>query len=65
MLQVDEQRPGAIRVVLRDAAGDVLAEAAKEVNILACESVEGDAASTRARNVGCHVQPNSRSHRST
>jgi hypothetical protein len=35
MLQVEEQRPGAIRVILRDAAGDVLAEESKDVNILA------------------------------
>ena len=29
MLQVDEQRPGVIRAVLRSAAGDVLAESSK------------------------------------
>ena len=52
MLQVDEQRPGAIRVVLRDAAGDVLAEAVQRRQHPGLQPVEGHAATARTRIVG-------------
>ena len=59
MLQVDEQRPGAIRVVLRDAAGDVLAEESKEVNILACNQWKATPPQLALELLAAYVQPNS------
>ena len=59
MLQVDEQRPGAIRVVLRDAAGDMLAEVAKEVNILASNQWKATPPQLALEMLAAYVQPNS------
>jgi hypothetical protein len=59
MLQVDEQRPGGIRVVLRDAAGDVLSEAMNEVNILASNQWKATPLQLALEMLAAHVQPNS------
>jgi hypothetical protein len=59
MLQVDEQRPGAIRVVLRDAAGFQLAESLKDVNILASNQWKATPLQLALEMLAAHVQPNS------
>jgi hypothetical protein len=58
MLAVDEQRPGDIRVVLRDAAGTVLAEAAKDVNILAANQWKATPPQLALEMLAAYVQPN-------
>ena len=60
MLAVDEQRPGDIRVVLRDAAGTVLAEAAKDVNILAANQWKATPPQLALEMLAAYVQPNAR-----
>lgn len=58
MWRVDEQRPGDIRVVLRDKAGDVIAETAKEVNILAANQWKATPPQLALEILAAHVQPN-------
>ena len=58
MLAVDEQRPGDIRVVLRDARGAVLAEATKEVNILAAKQWKANPIQLGLEMLAAYVQPN-------
>ncbi|WP_301120926.1 DUF3320 domain-containing protein [Mycolicibacterium fortuitum] len=59
MLAVDEQRPGDIRVVLRDAAGGVISEAAKPVNILAAKQWKASPPQLALEMLAAYVQPNS------
>lgn len=59
MLAVDEQRPGDIRVVLRDAAGSVISEAAKPVNILAAKQWKASPPQLALEMLAAYVQPNS------
>lgn len=59
MLAVDEQRPGDIRVVLRDAAGAVISEAAKSVNILAAKQWKASPPQLALEMLAAYVQPNS------
>ncbi|WP_193044332.1 DUF3320 domain-containing protein [Mycolicibacterium baixiangningiae] len=59
MLEVDEQSPGDIRVVLRDANGQVLAEAAKNVNILAAKQWKATPPQLALEMLAAYVQPNS------
>lgn len=59
MLRIDEQRPGVIRVVLRDAARKVLAETSKDVNILAANQWKASPPQLALEMLAAHVQPNS------
>lgn len=59
MLQVTDQCPGSIRVVLRNVAGDVLAEAAEDVNILASNQWKATPLQLALEMLATHVQPNS------
>ncbi|RDH77069.1 DUF3320 domain-containing protein [Mycolicibacterium moriokaense] len=59
MLAVDEQTPGDIRVVLRDATGQVRAEAAKNVNILAAKQWKATPPQLALEMLAAYVQPNS------
>jgi hypothetical protein len=58
MLRVDEQRPGDIRIVLRDSAGEVLAETAKEVNILAANQWKATPPQLALEILAAYIQPN-------
>jgi len=58
MLQVDEQSPGDIRVVLRDTGGDVLAEAAENVEILAAKQWKATPPQLALEMLAAYVQPN-------
>lgn len=58
MLRVDEQRPGDIRVVLRDSAGELLAETTKDVNILAANQWKATPPQLALEILATHVQPN-------
>ncbi|WP_445166987.1 DUF3320 domain-containing protein [Mycolicibacterium sp. Dal123E01] len=58
MLRVDEQRPGDIRVVLRDNTGAVVAEAAKEVNILAANQWKASPPQLALEMLAAYIQPN-------
>jgi len=59
MLTVDEQRPGDIRVTVRDASGTVLADAAKPVNILAANQWKASPPQLALEMLAAYVQPNS------
>lgn len=59
MLSVDEQRPGEIRAVLKNAAGDVLAAATKPVNILAANQWKAVPTQLAMELMAAYVQPNS------
>lgn len=59
MLLVDEQRPGKIRAVLRDAGGQLMAEAAVDVNILAANQWKATPRQLALELLAAHVQPNS------
>ncbi len=59
MLRIEEQRPGLIRLVLRDAAGNVLVEASKDVNILAGNQWKAAPLQLALEMLAAHVQPNS------
>jgi len=59
MLGVGEQQPGAVRVVLRDAARKVLAEARKDVKILAANQWKATPPQLALEMLAAHVQPNS------
>jgi Protein of unknown function (DUF4011)/Swt1-like HEPN/AAA domain/REase_MTES_1575/Protein of unknown function (DUF3320) len=58
MLRVDEQRPGDIRVVLRDSTGEILADAAKEVSILAANQWKATPPQLAMEILAAHIQPN-------
>ncbi|MBB5164134.1 DUF4011 domain-containing protein [Mycobacterium sp. AZCC_0083] len=58
MLRVDEQRPGDIRVVLRDSTGAILAYAAKEVGILAANQWKATPPQLAMEVLAAHIQPN-------
>lgn len=58
MLRVDEQRPGDIRVVLRDNAGEVLAETTQSVNILAANQWKATPPQLALEMLAAYVQPN-------
>ncbi|AKS35857.1 DUF3320 domain-containing protein [Mycolicibacterium goodii] len=59
MLTVDEQRPADIRVVVRDAAGAALAEAAHPVNVLAANQWKASPTQLALEMLAAYVQPNS------
>lgn len=59
MLQVSDQCPGSLRAVLRNAAGEVLAEASKDVNILAANQWKATPLQLALEMLATHVQPNS------
>lgn len=58
MWQVNEARPGDIRVVLRDNAGEVLAEAAQEVTILAANQWKATPPQLALEILAAYIQPN-------
>ncbi len=58
MWRVNEARPGDIRVVLRDNAGEVLAEAAKEVTILAANQWKATPPQLALEMLAAYIQPN-------
>lgn len=58
MLAVDEQQPGRIRTVLRDAAGTVLATGSVDVQILASHQWMARPAQLALEMLAAHVQPN-------
>lgn len=58
MLRVDEQRPGDIRIVLRDSDGEVLAETVKQVNILAANQWKAIPPQLALEILAAYVQPN-------
>lgn len=59
MLRVDEQTPGDIRVVLRNAGGELLAEGTKPVNVLAANQWKADPPQLGLEMLAAYVQPNS------
>ena len=59
MLKVDEQRPGDIRVVLRNSTGEVISEATKDVNILAANQWKASPPQLALEMLAAYVQPNS------
>jgi len=59
MLSVDEQRPGEIRAVLKNAAGDVLAETNKPVDILAANQWKAVPQQLAMELIAAYAQPNS------
>jgi hypothetical protein len=58
MLRIGEQRPGDIRVTLRDNKGVVLADAAKEVNILAANQWKATPPQLALEMLAAYIQPN-------
>ena len=58
MLTVEDQRPGLIHAGLRDAAGTVIAEASKDVNILAANQWKATPLQLGLEMLAAHVQPN-------
>ena len=58
MLTVEDQRPGVIHAVLRDATGTVIAEASKDVNILAANQWKATPLQLGLEMLAAHVQPN-------
>lgn len=58
LLAVDEQQPGAIRTVLRDAAGIELASASVDVQILASHQWMARPPQLALEMLAAHVQPN-------
>lgn len=58
MLTVEEQRPGEIRVALKNAAGDLLAHASREVNILAASQWKATPRQLALELLAAYVQPN-------
>lgn len=59
MLAVDEQLAGSIRVVLRDSAGQVLADASKDVAILAANQWKATPPQLALELLAAYAQPNS------
>jgi Protein of unknown function (DUF4011)/Swt1-like HEPN/AAA domain/REase_MTES_1575/Protein of unknown function (DUF3320) len=58
MWRVDEARPGDIRVVLRDGTGEILAEAAKEVTVLAANQWKATPPQLALEILAAYIQPN-------
>ncbi|WP_318241476.1 DUF3320 domain-containing protein [Cellulomonas avistercoris] len=58
MLAVDEQQPGRIRTVLRDAAGTVLGTGSADVQVLASHQWVARPAQLALEMLAAHVQPN-------
>jgi hypothetical protein len=58
MLTVEDQRPGGIVAILRDATGKVIAEASKNVNILAANQWKATPLQLGLEMLAAHVQPN-------
>ncbi len=58
MLTVEDQRPGIIRAILRDSNGQLVAEASKEVNILAANQWKATPLQLGLEMLAAHVQPN-------
>ena len=58
MWSVDEARPGDIRVVLRDSTGEILAETAKEVTILAANQWKATPPQLALEILAAYIQPN-------
>lgn len=61
MLRVTDQRPGIIRAVLRNAQGDVIAQSANDVNILAANQWKASPPQLALEMLAAYVQPNSAS----
>ena len=59
MLAVDEQQPGRIRAVLRDAEGTSLAETSVDVEVLASSHWMAEPQQLAMEMLAAHVQPNS------
>lgn len=58
MLGVDEQRPGVIRAVLRDAAGVTLAQTVNDVTLLAANQWKATPPQLALEMLAAYVQPN-------
>ncbi|GAA1938967.1 DUF4011 domain-containing protein [Agromyces allii] len=58
MLDVDEQRPGLIRAILRDAGGDLIVESSVDVQILASNQWIAAPLHLGLELLAAHVQPN-------
>lgn len=58
MLTVDDQRPGRIAAVLRDATGEVRVQGFKDVNILAANQWKATPLQLGLEMLAAHVQPN-------
>lgn len=58
MLTVEDQRPGIIRAILRDSNGQLVAEASKDVNILAANQWKATPLQLGLEMLAAHVQPN-------
>jgi hypothetical protein len=58
MLAVEDQRPGRIEAVLRDATGAVVAESSRDVNILAANQWKASPLQLGMEMLAAHVQPN-------
>lgn len=58
MWRVNEARPGDIRVILRDDSGEILAEAAKEVTILAANQWKATPPQLALEILAAYIQPN-------
>jgi Protein of unknown function (DUF4011)/Swt1-like HEPN/AAA domain/REase_MTES_1575 len=58
MLTVEDQRPGRIEAVLRDATGEVIANGSKDVNILAANQWKATPLQLGLEMLAAHVQPN-------
>jgi hypothetical protein len=58
MLAVEDQRPGRIQAVVRDAVGEVIAEGFNDVNILAANQWKATPLHLGLEMLAAHVQPN-------
>lgn len=58
MLTVDDQRPGRIEAVLQNSAGEVIAKAFNDVNILAANQWKATPLQLGLEMLAAHVQPN-------
>jgi len=58
MLTVEDQRPGRIEAVLRDATGEVLIKGSRDVNILAANQWKAAPLQLGLEMLAAHVQPN-------
>lgn len=58
MLTVEDQRPGIIRAILRNSNGQLVAEASKDVNILAANQWKATPLQLGLEMLAAHVQPN-------
>jgi Protein of unknown function (DUF4011)/Swt1-like HEPN/AAA domain/REase_MTES_1575/Protein of unknown function (DUF3320) len=58
MLKVEAQRPGRIEATLRDAKGELIAQAASDVTILAADQWKSSPLRLALEMLAAHVQPN-------